>query len=431
MVDIKKNILMTFKKYYISILLFIFATIELMIVIKNDYYGTYVDESNARLIMTLIYGAVVSLVIRSLISRVENKIKQPNWLYLLVPILMSFVYFGILHDLNGSFQGVKYIIFNFLTAILFIVIPFLGKNEDSDYYSYKVILSLVITGVCYLLMILGIFLIIESISMLFEIKVKSYIFAEIAIFVLGFLMPTLFLSGIPKTDEKRKEYPNFIKKVLMYIVFPILSIYTIVLYAYFIKILFMFEIPSNMLGNLVIYYSIVSVVVLYFTSKMKDNKWSNYFIKVYPYTLIIPLIMMFISFIIRINEYGFTIARYYALLIFIFAMISIFMIKVKDKVKYIPVTLSILLFISIFGPLSATNISKISQEHKLESILETNNMLVDNKIVKNPTLNDEDKDKIFSILGYFSNYHTLDEIDVLPDDFDINNMEEVFGFSNN
>ncbi len=431
MVDIKKNILMTFKKYYISILLFIFATIELMIVIKNDYYGTYVDESNARLIMTLIYGAVVSLVIRSLISRVENKIKQPNWLYLLVPILMSFVYFGILHDLNGSFQGLKYIIFNFLTAILFLVIPFLGKKEDSDYYSYKVILSLVITGVCYLLMILGIFLIIGSISMLFEIKVKSYIFAEIAIFILGFLMPTLFLSGLPKTDEKRKEYPNFIKKVLMYIVFPILSIYTIVLYAYFIKILFMFEIPSNMLGNLVIYYSIVSVVVLYFTNKMKDNKGSNYFIKVYPYTLIIPLIMMFISFIIRINEYGFTIARYYALLIFIFAMISIFMIKVKDKVKYIPVTLSILLFISIFGPLSATNISKISQEHKLESILESNNMLVDNKIVKNPTLNDEDKDKIFSILGYFSNYHTLDEIDVLPDDFDINNMEEVFGFSNN
>lgn len=422
---------MTFKKYYISILLFIFATIELMIVIKNDYYGTYVDESNARLIMTLIYGAVVSLVIRSLISRVENKIKQPNWLYLLVPILMSFVYFGILHDLNGAFQGVKYIIFNFLTAILFLVIPFLGKNEDSDYYSYKVILSLVITGVCYLLMMLGIFLIIGSISMLFEINVKSYIFAEIAIFILGFLMPTLFLSGIPKTDEKRKEYPNFIKKVLTYIVFPILSIYTIVLYAYFIKILFMFEIPSNMLGNLVTYYSIVSIVVLYFTSKMKDNKGSNYFIKVYPYTLIIPLIMMFVSFIIRINEYGFTIARYYALLIFIFVMISIFMIKVKDKVKYIPVTLSILLFISIFGPLSATNISKISQENKLESILEANNMLVDNKIVKNPTLNDEDKDKIFSILGYFSNYHTLEDIDVLPDDFDINNMEEVFGFSNN
>ncbi|MDD2434799.1 MAG: DUF4153 domain-containing protein [Bacilli bacterium] len=422
MSEIKKNLVNILNKYYVSILLFILATIQLMVVIKYDYDGLVVDERIIKLIMTFIYGAITSMVIRNMIDKKLSYI----W-YLVTLFLMLVVY--VEFDFNDSFQGLSYLITCFLTALLFLVVPFRKRDEDSEYYSYRVIMSLVITGICYSLLILGIFLIMGSISILFEIKIQEYIYIQIALFILGCLMPTLFLSIIPSSDE-RKEYPSLIKIIVMYLILPMLSIYTVVLYAYFIKILVEFQIPSNMLGNLVIYYSLISIFVLYFIHKMKDNKWVTNFINIYPFVLIIPMLMMLISFVIRIGEYGFTVARYYALICFVFVSISILIIKLKKKVKYIPVTLSILLLISIFGPLSATNISKISQEHRLKKVLEANHMLVDDSIVKSDHLSDEDKRKIYDILIYFDNYYDLDDISILPDDFELEDVEEVFGFNN-
>lgn len=427
----EKRILILMKKYYIALLLFAFSTIEMMIIIKKDYYGIHIENSNIKLLLTLIFGAIISLVIKSIICRVDKKIKRANLFYLFIPILMVLVYFVVLNDINITSQLFKYPIFCFLSCILFLIIPFLGKEEDSDYYSYRVIISLILTGLCYLLLILGIFFTIRSISILFEIVIKDYIYIEIAVFILGFIMPTLFLSGIPSIELKREQYPNFVKKIFMYIVFPILSVYTVILYIYFIKILLELKMPSNILGDLVIYYSLISIVVLYFTNKINDNKWSNNFIKIYPYMLIIPMIIMLISFIIRINQYGFTEARYYALLCFAFVMISIFIIKKNNKVKYIPLTLSILLLISIFGPVSAINVSKLSQEKKLEIILVDNNMLKDNKIIKNANLSEEEKKEIYNILIYFEERHSFKDIDLLPKTFDINNMKETFGFDYN
>jgi hypothetical protein len=427
--DIKNQILISIKKYYIALLLFIFSTVVMMITIKTNFNGVVADNI-IRLLLTSIYGAIIALVIRSIIDRASNK-KLYNLFYLLIPILMAIVYFVILNNLNTVFPILKYMTLCLLSSILFVVIPFLGREEDSDYYSYKVIISLIITGFCYFLLIFGIVMIIQSVSILFGITIKDYIYMEIAIFILGFIMPTLFLSQIPTLELERKEYPDFIKKILMYIIFPILSIYTIVLYAYFIKILVELKWPSNMLGNLVIFYSLISIVILYFVNKMRTNKWINNFIKIYPYTLIIPMIMMLISILIRINYYGFTEARYYALMCFVFVMISIYIIKVKNKVKYIPLTLSILLFISTFGPLSAMNISKLNQEKRLEKILINNNMLEDNKIIKNTNLGEEEKKKIFNILEYFQENHGLNDIDFLPKNFDMNNMQETFGFSIN
>ncbi|MDD2490256.1 MAG: DUF4153 domain-containing protein [Bacilli bacterium] len=428
--NFKNKTLLTMKEYYISILLFILATIIMMIAIWADYNGIYIKDSIIKLIPTLIYGAIIALIINSIINRIGDiKKKISNLLYLLIPLLMVIVYYIILTDINMFSSLLNYLILCLLSSILFLVIPFIGKEEDSDYYSYKVIISLMITGICYLLLIFGLIFIIQSTTVLFEASINEYVYAEIAVFILGFIMPTLFLAIIPSSELERKEYPDVIKKIIMYIIYPILSLFTVVLYTYFIKVLIELKWPSNVLGDLVITYSFISIIVLYFTYKMKnEDKWSNKFIKIYPWVLIIPMIMMLISFIIRINAYGFTEPRYYALLHFVFIILSIFIIKIKNKVKYIPLILSVLLFISIFGPLSATNVSKICQEKRLEKILISNNMLKDNKIKINYNLEEKEKNKIINILRYFDQNHNFNDIDYLPNNFEINKMEEVFGF---
>lgn len=423
-----KNIIGSIKKYYVSLLLFAFATIGMILLIQNDYDGLPFEEVIAKLVMVLIYGAIVALVIKSIIDRMD-KIKYCNLLYFIVPILMMIVYVFMLNDINILSNILKYFILCFLTSLLFLVIPFLNKKEDSDYYSYRVIISLMFTGFCYLLLMFGIFTIMQSVSVLFEIKIQEQIYSEIAIFILGFIMPTIFVSGIPNKELERRDYPNVIKKILIYIIYPILTIYIIVLYSYFIKILVEFELPTNVLGSLIIYYALISIVILYFVNKIKnENKWNDLFVMVYPYTLIVPMFMMLVTFLIRIKQYGFTEPRYYGLLIFIFVILSIFALKEKDKVKYIPITLSILLLISIWGPLSAANVSKSSQENKLEQILNDNNMIVDNKIIKSAAISANDQNEINNIIDYFNDMHSLKDIDLLPNDFEIKDMTEVFGF---
>ena len=424
MKEIIKNIKNTLNTYYLTISLLSITTIYLNILIYLSYNQAEINDSNLKLILTLIFGSIVSLVIKHILMRFKNN----NYLYLIIPLSMLIVYFGILNDLNSHIPIMQYLILDLSLILSLFAIPFINKKNDSYYYTYKLLVSLLITFIAYILLILGILGTLFSISLLFEINIASHLYTNISIFILGIIMPSIFLTIIPQMNVKNEAYPNYINKIIMFVILPILIIYTFVLYAYFLKILLEFNWPSNMLGNLIIYYSLISIIVLYFINNI-SNKYTNLFKKIYPYTLIIPLIMMLITFIIRINEYGFTEIRYYGILLFIFVLLSILLIKKMHKVKYIPIVLSVLLLISAFGPMSSFNISINSQEKRLENILIDNNMLINNKIIINNNINEESKDKIRSIITYFYSNNLLDRIDVLPNNFKIENMEEVFGFS--
>lgn len=77
------------------------------------------------------------------------------------------------------------------------------------------------------------------------------------------------------------------------------------------------------------------------------------------------------------------------------------------------------------------NVSKFNQQKRLENILRDNNMLKNNKIIKNTNLNKGTQKEIVNILEYFNRNHSLNDIDILPKDFDMNNMEATFGFYHN
>lgn len=420
------KVLVTINRYYAAIGLFMAATVMLMLAIHNSYYGVFISIATVKIILSLIYGAILAIVIRHIIDLLDKE-KKKDLLYLLIPVMMLIVYFNVLGDLGGFASSLKYFFLCVLTAMTLFAIPFMGKKGDSAHYSYKALIALALTMLCYMILISGVFFIVGSISTLFVVEVLDYIYVEIALFILGVLMPTLFLSLVPSHDAKEQGYPDFINRVVLFIIYPILLVYTLVLYTYFIKILVEFKWPTNMLGNLTIYYLLISITVLYFTNKMKGL---NKIVEMYPYALIIPNLMMLMTFILRIKAYGFTELRYYGVLCFIFVMISIYIIKKVKKVKYIPITLAVLLLISIFGPLSAFNVSKISQQSRLENILISNNMLKDNVITRNPNLSEEDQQTIIDILVYFSNVHSLKDLKFIPEGFNFSMLDEVFGFPN-
>jgi hypothetical protein len=202
-----------------------------------------------------------------------------------------------------------------------------------------------------------------------------------------------------------------------------------VLYAYFIKILIEWQLPSNLLGNLVIYYSLISVAALYFGHFTKgESRWTRIFCGVFPYLLILPTLMMLLSFIVRISQYGFTEPRYYAVLCVIFVLRAISIIKLQKKVRVIPLALSILLLVSIFGPLSSFSVSKWSQNRRFERILTEAGMLEDGKIMPDPRAYEETKSEITQIVAYFDSNHSTADLKYIDTEFERSEMEEIFGF---
>lgn len=408
------------KRYFVSVIIFAIATIYFLIIQEIHTSSNEISAFNQnaiKIILSLIYGGVLSITIGNIVLKIDNK--KYYLLYLFVPLGMLINYYFIVNDLNYAETSIKYVLYNFSTCLLFLILPFIKDKKDKVYYTYEVLKGMLLTGIIFLitfLCILGIWLTIVN---LFNIDFNGLMFMKVVVSVLGFIMPTVLCILLPDINTKDENYIKYISKILMYIIMPALIIYTIILYIYFIKILIEFKLPTNMLGNLVIYYSIISIVVLYFIKNI-SNKFINKFTKIYPYILIIPVVMMLLGFVIRINEYGITMFRYYALLTAAFTLISILLIKI-NKYNYIILIGAILILLSLFGPLSSANLSRESQEQRLHKLLIKNSLEDDKNILdyinnfNGKTLplkykNTKDFNEIRDIIRYLNNYHSKSKI---------------------
>jgi len=211
-----------------------------------------------------------------------------------------------------------------------------------------------------------------------------------------------------------------------------LTAYTAILYIYFIKIIVSWEWPIGLVSHLVLWYALIVTAVLFLITPLRDeNKWSNIFSKWMPISILPILIMMFISMGIRINAYGITENRYYVVVmgLWIFGIMVYYALIKKPLNILLPTTLAIIALLSVLGPLSSYSISTLSQNNRLEAILLKNNMLADGKIQAAPAdISKEDKIEISGILAYFNIKHSLSDVRYLPEGFNMNDMEEVFGF---
>lgn len=413
------------REYIVTIVLFMIAAVLMMIYINNSYNEVITSDTLVKLMLTSLFGGVFSTTLKAFIK----KFNLSYWYSLLTILAMLLVYYFI-GDVNSVISALKFSVLTGVSILAFIVVPFIQKDEDSDYYTYKMLIALALTIIAYLTLIIGIMLTLSSIATLFEFDIPDEVFTNTMIGILGMIMPTVFLALIPQDELKREKYPNFILKIVSYAIVPIFSIYTIVIYAYLLKVLVLFKLPANVLGNLVIWYALISIILLYFSKGVDFSyKIVNRFMNLYPFALIIPVLVMMISFIVRIVNYGLTEPRYYALLVALIVLGSIYLMKKFNNVKYTLVLTGGLLLLSIVGPLSSYTLSSISQESRFEKLLVDYKMLDNNKIIANDKLSGDKQDEVLKFLYYFDERKQLDKLDFLPKDFEMKDCVKVFGFA--
>ncbi len=219
--------------------------------------------------------------------------------------------------------------------------------------------------------------------------------------------------------------------LVLYIIMPLISVYTIILYIYFGKIIITRQWPEGLVSHLVLWYSAISAAVLFFITPLLNEKaWPRRYMKYFPKAILPLIVMMFISIGIRINAYGVTENRYFvvALGIWVFLVMIYFSTTKKLRNIVLPISLAVITIISVFGPFSSYSVSKYSQNKRLNKIFVKNNMIKDNKVIKaSAKVTDEDARQITSILNYFERNHSLRDIKELPEDFKTADMEKVLG----
>lgn len=291
---------------------------------------------------------------------------------------------------NTSIPYIRYGIFNVIVHLLVSFIPYLKGNALNGFWNFNKILfirfwtSALYSGFLYI----GLILALSALNLLFDVDIDDDLYFEFYVVIIGLFNTWFFVSGIPsslKNLENNHEYPNGLKIFAQYVLLPLLTLYLIILYAYGTKIIVLWNWPKGIVSYLISCVSvlgILTVLLLYPYGQLKNNSWIKKFSRIFYFSLIPLVAILFIAIGFRIGDYGFTINRYVIVLLGVWlSFVALYFSFGKKNIKLIPMSLALILALMSFGPWSVFSVGEKSQINRLVSILEENNLLQDGKVV--------------------------------------------------
>ena len=411
-----------------------FILLVLMIAYNElNMRGDY--EQQASLMRFIKIAALGTLLSVSLKHLAESFLPKKNSLILMVPLLFALllIYYVFYTKRITMIDDIRFAATLFFSLVLVFYTSKLKEQKHYEVYVIKVFNGAFMTALYSGVLYFGISAIIFTINALFDAEIESkyyFYFFLIVTLIFGVLM---LLSKLPAKDEEFEGYvySKGLKVLLLYIVIPLISIYTVILYVYFAKILITQTWPRGIVSNLVLWYAVLCAAVIFFLTPILEEKPIAKLFRVWFPRLLIPILaMMFVSIGKRINQYGFTENRYYVVLLGIWILLVMIYFVLSKSLRniFLPLSLSLFVFLSVYGPLSAFNVSSMSQNSRLTALLEKNNMIQDGLVIPSTAVSKTDRENISSIV-YFFDRRDLTKINYLEDDFEMADFEKTFGFS--
>jgi hypothetical protein len=276
-------------------------------------------------------------------------------------------------------------------------------------------------------------------TLLFKVNGDIYGYTVATIWI--FFANLYYLSLLPhfnSTDEGEISYarqaascPRAFEVLISYIAVPLVAVYSLVLVAYFLKILFTLQWPAGQLGPMILAYSAAGLLVFILASLL-ENHFATYYRKIFPKVLILMVLMQLISVYIRLNAYGVTESRYYVALFGVFSLVCGIILGFKPVTKngFIALLAAGFAIFSVLPPVDAFTVSRISQITRLENMLAAEGVLVDGKITPKENVTMELRLETTSILNYLERRNYLTYINWLPAGFKMegDQMKSTFGF---
>ncbi len=248
-----------------------------------------------------------------------------------------------------------------------------------------------------------------SVKYLFELDISNRIWGDIWLFAASVLTPVYTLSWVAERfefDEEECKAPPQIHFILDWILTPLVSVYFLIVYAYFVKMALAMELPRGQLSMMIAGFAGMGVLtyVIGWPLREKGAAVFRLFCKWFFPVLILPVAVLFLAIGERISQYGVTEKRYAVVLLGVWLAVLIVLHLLKRlRLKYIMMVLSGFLCLASFGPWGASAVAERSQVSRLKTLLETHQILVDGRIEKNGNLSADVRSDISSIVRYLVN----------------------------
>ena len=363
------------------------AAISAVVAIEIDH------QDNQFLVTKLAFTGCLGISLMFGIKMLSQRIGKGFLLEILGVAFLVWFYFY-LPDSEKQFTEVNgFVIFALvILSHLFVSFSgFLNKKPELNFWQFNknlfinIFLTAVFTGV----LVLGVVLAILAVDKLFDFNFNNNLYPKTILFLAILGSTFIFLifndKGIFQL-EKDGSYPQILKFFTQFVLIPLLLIYVTILYFYAGKILINWELPRGWVSYLILIYSVVGILALLLVHPLKEESaksWVKVFSKIFYYTLIPLLVLLFVAIFTRILEYGYTEPRYFVLLLAIWltTVVFYFIFYKKATIKFVPISLFIFgVFALIFPYVNAFSTAKRSQKTELQQILTKNQLLENGKI---------------------------------------------------
>lgn len=305
---------------------------------------------------------------------------------------------------------------------LVIVAPYLARGTGSALWLFAVRLAfaIVLAGLALFLFAGGISAIFASLTYLFGIEVPNNLYLHVWA-ITGLLAAPLFgLGQIPRefVSEPDATAAGFMERGMRalgdFVAAPLLIVYALILHIYALKILVTGEVPQGQIGWLVLAFGFCvfgSLIVIHPFLKAARAP-TRLLLRLWPFMLPVPLILLFYALALRIGQYGVTPERFllglFGVVAAILLVLQIFP-RTRGDIRYMTALPVIALALASFGPQGGVATALRSQSARFLAI------------VNNPPVEGSRHDEALSALRYLAGENAARR--VAPQNFDENKRD--------
>ena len=199
---------------------------------------------------------------------------------------------------------------NFIALLVLLGFPFEKNNQGFTYRNFTNLFHLGLATAVWLLVFGLVAAILFTITTLFNVEFSNSFYDHFYT-SLGIFTQPLFFLVFQQRQAKSEMTLNRIFEILVnFVLAPALMIFTVLLYAYVVQIIFEGVLPKGMLANITLPYLLGGLCVYALRSICAKARWKTFF-KYYPYLAIVPIVLLWLAIDRRISAYAWTEQRIY------------------------------------------------------------------------------------------------------------------------
>lgn len=294
-------------------------------------------------------------------------------------VLLLTGFFQVWPGPQEQYQAIRYFQLGVALHLLVAFLPFLGAFQRDAFWQYnRRLFEAFLRAVLFsAVLFLGLVIALAALDKLFGVDVPAETYFRLWV-VMAFVANTwIFLGAVPDdlpALSAVSDYPKALKVLSQYILTPLVALYLVLLTAYIVKILITGDWPSGWIGYLVASVAVVGLLAFLLVAPLRDREGEGW-IRTFSRWLFIGLIPAAAMFLLalwkRIDPYGLTEMRVLGFLlgIWLLGIALLFTARRNAGIHLIPISLAILLLATLYGPVSATNLSVASQARRIRSLL--------------------------------------------------------------